>query len=204
MSREWLSAIIGRETDLAVCAEGGDFAAALTLAAAESPCLVILESPLHGVHSFDLLRQLRAHSGKAPIVVFGDTISGTLAEAAIRAGARGYIHRRESKASVIVAIRRVLAGGIYVSEANTDAMLRRMCAVDSAAIACETEALSGREREVLRLLGSGYRPSAIANQMRVSIRTVESYTSRIRQKLNIETASELVLVAVAWMRSQPG
>jgi DNA-binding NarL/FixJ family response regulator len=203
MSREWLAHIIGREHDLTVCAEGGDLPSALALITAELPSLVILESPLHGVHSFDLLKQIRSLANRVPILVFGETVSGSLAEAAVRAGARGYIHRRESKIAVIAAIHRVLGGGVHVSEANADAMLRHMCSIDTAVVLCGSSELSVREREVLTLLGSGYKPAAIAIHLRVSTRTIESYTNRIRQKLNIATASELVLIAVAWMRSQP-
>ena len=82
-------------------------------------------------------------------------------------------------------------------------MLRRMSDFNSSIEGCEASALSSREREVLTLLGSGYKPAAIAAQMCVSIRTIESYAARIRQKLNIGSSSELILAAVAWMRSQP-
>jgi DNA-binding NarL/FixJ family response regulator len=204
MARDWLGSIITREVDLAVCAEGGDLPAALALVRTERPTLIILGSPLHGAHSFEALQHIRQISGATPIVILGDIACPTHAEAALRAGARGYIHRRESRAAILAAIRRVIDGGVYLSEANADSMLRRMCMIDAAVAACDRSGLSTREREVLRLLGSGYKPGAIALQLNVSIRTVESYTGRIRQKLDIESANELVLLAVAWMRSQPG
>jgi DNA-binding NarL/FixJ family response regulator len=203
MCRDWLAAIISRELDLAVCAEVGDLATAQALFKAQAPSLVILQSPLNGVHSYDAMKPFHGSFAKVPVLVIGDVVSGAHAEGAIRAGARGYIHRRESKLAVLSAIRRLLSGGMHLSESNADAMLRRMCSVETPRINYDSYDLSTREREVLTLLGSGFRPTDIANQLSVGVRTIESYTSRIRQKLDIATARELTVFAVAWMRGQP-
>jgi DNA-binding NarL/FixJ family response regulator len=124
------------------------------------------------------------------------------AERALRAGAKGYVMKQELTERIMLAIRSILNGEIYLSRAMKERMLRRLTDGDSQPLASEIEQLSDRELEVFRLLGQGLGTRQIASNLHLSISTVETHRTHIKEKLHIPRAPELVRRAVEWVQSQ--
>jgi DNA-binding NarL/FixJ family response regulator len=124
------------------------------------------------------------------------------AERALRAGARGYVMKQEPTEHVMLAIRKILTGEIYLSQAMNERLLRKMAQPTARPIASEIEQLSDRELEVFRLLGQGRGTRQVAVELHLSVSTVETYRSHIKEKLHLASAPELVRHAVEWVHSQ--
>jgi DNA-binding NarL/FixJ family response regulator len=120
------------------------------------------------------------------------------AERALRAGAKGYIVKRETATKVITAIRQVLEGKFYVSEPLAAVLAAQYVAGRALGTSSPVEQLSDRELEVFELLGQGRGTRQIAEALGVSIKTVQAYCARIKEKFNLGSASELVREAVRW------
>ena len=126
----------------------------------------------------------------------------TYAERALRAGAQAYLMKEVASGYIVTAIRTVLAGEIYVSKTVGNRMLRRFATGKAHTISGPMDCLSDRELEIFRLIGQGYKPSKIAQLMHLSVKTVETYRARIREKLNLADADELLRYAIRWAGSE--
>lgn len=120
------------------------------------------------------------------------------AERALRAGARGYVMKRETTKSVVTAIRRVLEGGTYVSERVLNRMVQRMKSPGRDNTASPVEQLSDRELEIFRLLGQGRTTSQIAEDLHLSVKTVQAYCARAKEKFGVESLGALLRAAIRW------
>ncbi len=199
--REWLTQLINQQQDLAVCGEAEGAAAALAGIAAERVDLAVVDLSLKDSAGLELIKSLQRREPAVPVLVLSMHDEGLYAERALRAGARGYVNKRESAQKVVGAIRRVLEGKLYIGEKAAEILAgqtQRGAALDRPAI----ERLSDRELEVFQKLGQGIGTRQIAKDFHVSIKTVQAYCARIKEKLNVGSATELLREAVRWHDAQ--
>ncbi len=200
--RQGLTQLINQETGLRVCGEAEDAQEALKLLPALKPEILVLDLSLKGMNGLEFLKILKLRYPKLPVLVLSMHEEFLYAERSIRAGARGYIMKQEGTEKLVTAIRKVLGGEIYVSEALTNQMLIRLAEnpVDSAK--SPVEQLSDRELEVFQMIGEGLGTRQIAEKLCLSIKTVESYREHIKQKLNLKNSIELIHHAIDIFRSK--
>jgi DNA-binding NarL/FixJ family response regulator len=198
--RDGLSTLINRESDLEVCGVAEDAASALPAIAASRPHLALIDISLKNTSGLELIKDLKIQQPSMAIIVVSMHDEMLYAERALRAGARGYVMKRETTGNVLTAIRRVLEGGVYLSEK----VVTRIAGVvagqnqrDSAS-AERVEQLSDRELEVFRLLGRGKSTSDIAGVLHINSKTVQAYCARAKEKLGLTTAIELRRAATRW------
>lgn len=199
--REGLSNYINEEDDLMVCGECDTAEAALTfLEKQQQPDLMIVDLCLKGSHGVDLIKSVHSRFEKVNIFVLSMYEETLYAERVLRAGARGYIMKQEAAESVILAIRKILSGKVYLSEAMTERMLfQQMEGVPEQS--SPIQMLSDRELEVFRFIGEGCTTAAIAKNLHLSVKTIETYRANIKTKLNLETNMELIKHAVQWVQN---
>jgi DNA-binding NarL/FixJ family response regulator len=197
--RHGLAALIKSEPDLDVCGEAATYAAALEAIRQHSPDLVIVDLALDGVGGLDLIKTMKARHPEILALVLSMHDEALYAERALRAGARGYVNKQQLDDTLLVAIRRVLNGETYLSEkAET-----RFAAKFLGGVTLEKDSplavLTDRELEVFRLIGQGRCTREIAQQLYLSVKTIESYREHIKQKLAFESGAELVRRATLWV-----
>jgi DNA-binding NarL/FixJ family response regulator len=203
VTREGLARLINHESDLEVCGEAGTAAAALPAIESRKPDLVIIDVSLTtGASGLELMKDLAARNPRLRMLALSTHDESLYAERALRAGAQGYVMKQEPTGLVMLAIRKVLHGDVFLSKAMNERMLRKMTARGTAPLASEIERLSDRELEVYRLLGQGRGTRQIAGELNLSISTVETYRTHIKEKLRLNSAPELVRHAVEWVHSQ--
>ena len=200
--RQGLALLINREPDLAVCGDAEEAGAALRLIEAMKPDLVVVDISLNGPDGLDLLKNIRAHDPDLPVLMLSMLDELLYAERALRAGANGYIMKQEATEKVLVAIRRILGGGIYVSDRMANKMLHRFVGDAASSDRPPIAELTDRELEVFRLIGDGHGTRQIAEELHISVKTVESYQAHIKEKLLLKNSRELVQRAIQWTMSE--
>jgi DNA-binding NarL/FixJ family response regulator len=163
------------------------------------PHVVIVDLSLKGGSGLDLIKDLRVQHPSVRILVLAMHEDASYAERALRAGARGYVMKRESTGQIIDAIYEVLRGKIYASHNLLARLAERIVDDSSRKSAPVADLLSDRELEVFRLLGSGLETRKVAERMKLSIKTVQCYAARVKEKLDLDNASELMREAVKWV-----
>jgi DNA-binding NarL/FixJ family response regulator len=199
--REALSIRISQSPDMEVCGEAGDVANALKLVAEREPDLAIVDITLKGGDGIDLIKRFKAQYGNMRILVWSMHNETLYAERALRAGAQGYITKEEATVQIVEAIRQVLDGQVYLCPGVAEKLLHRAVrgqSLDRSPV----EELSDRELEVLRMIGNGIKTSEVARQLHLSIKTIETYRDRIRQKLNLSDGTDLIRYAAQWVMEQ--
>jgi DNA-binding NarL/FixJ family response regulator len=196
--RQGLALLINREADLEVCGDAEEAVSALRCIEELKPNLVIVDISLNGPDGLDLLKDIRMRYGSLPVLILSMLDESIYAERALRAGANGYIMKQEATERVLVAIRHILSGDIYVSDRMASRMLHRMAGGSSFAQRSPISDLTDRELEVFRLIGEGHGTRQIADELHISVKTVESYQAHIKEKLALRNARELVQRAVQW------
>jgi DNA-binding NarL/FixJ family response regulator len=201
MFREGLRQLIDREPDFLVSGDAADVEEALRGIAATPPDLVITDISLSGTSGIDLIKTLKIRHPELPVLVVSMHEESLYAERALRAGAMGYVMKQEPAKVVKTAIRKVLGGDIHLSEKMAAAMLGKLVheRSDEKSVS-PIENLSNRELEVFRLLGEGNASRDIAQQLDLSIATINSFRNRIKEKLNLKNSTELILHAIHWVR----
>jgi DNA-binding NarL/FixJ family response regulator len=189
--------MVGAEPDLEVCAEAETAQAALAVVHDLGPRLAIVDLSLSRGTGLDLIRSLRECVPGLLVLVLSMHDETLYAERVLRAGARGYIMKREAITGLIGAIRTILSGRIYVSEAMAQTILERL-GHDDQLSGDPLANLTDRELEVFDLIGRGRSTGAIAQELGVSIKTIETYRSNIKVKLNLGDATDLVRIAATW------
>jgi DNA-binding NarL/FixJ family response regulator len=195
--REWLTNLIHQQADLAVCGEAESAPFALSSIAATRPDLVIADLNLKHSSGVELLKDLKKQHPEVPVLVLSMHDESLYADRVFRAGARGFVNKRETAQKVVEAIRRVLGGKLYVSEKTAELLAGRTIR-GQAAGPVAVESLSDRELEVFDKLGRGLGTRQIAGDFNVSIKTVQEYCTRIKEKLRLRSATELLREAVRW------
>ncbi|HRC98136.1 MAG TPA: response regulator transcription factor [Deltaproteobacteria bacterium] len=197
--RHGLAQLINQEHDLEVCGEAEDYHSALTCVERLAPDLVIVDITLKNMSGIDLIKDLHRYYRTLPMLVISMHEESLYAERSLRAGARGYIMKQEASESVIDAIRQVLQGRIYASRDVTDSLLTRFVEGQHSTLESPVHALTDRELEVFRLIGEGLGLSEIADRLNLSAKTIGTYRERIKDKLGIKNATELLRYAMKWV-----
>jgi DNA-binding NarL/FixJ family response regulator len=194
--RRGYAALINREEDMTVCGEAENAPDALSKIAELQPDIVVADIGLEGMSGLEMLKRLRVENPHILALVVSMYDELLYAERAIAAGAQGYIMKSAVDTTVIAAIRKIMKGGIYLSDQISQRILARFSGSASRSIASPVERLSDREIEVFDLIGRGMSTAKIAEAMMLSPKTIETYRSRIKEKLGLGSASELVQQAV--------
>jgi DNA-binding NarL/FixJ family response regulator len=200
--REWLSALLREQSDLEICGQADHARGALAPIMAARPHVVIVDLFLKGGTGLELIKDLREHCPTADIIVLSMHEEPTYVERALRAGARGYVTKRESTTQIVEAIRQVRRGKVFANPDLLSALAGRMVGQSMAQAPNPSEDLSDRELEVFRRLGLGVGTREIASELGLSLPTVQTYCQRIKEKLRLGSANELVREAVSWVQSQ--
>jgi DNA-binding NarL/FixJ family response regulator len=196
--RERLAEIINREADLHVCGEAEDRHDALELVKTARPGLVIVDLTLKTSDGLELIKDLHTRWPSLRMLVVSMHDESLYAERVVRAGAMGYITKQEATRSILVAIRRILAGNIYLNERIASHIISRLATRGDIAAVTPAQLLADRELQVFELTGRGLNTRDIAIRLLLSAKTVETYRNRIRQKLHLRDGSELLRSAIAW------
>jgi len=197
--REGLALVINVQPDLLVCGEAANVAGGLQAVALTQPDIALIDLSLTGGSGLELVKDLKAQYPNLPTLVLSLHDEALYAERVLRAGGRGYIMKRASTTDLLVAIRKVLDGEIYLSQTMGSLVVRQALGdPESAASGDPLEQLSDRELEVFQLLGEGHGTREIAQQLGLSMKTVSCYRQNIQAKLQLKDAAGLVQRAVHW------
>ncbi len=202
MFRERLAQVINRDLEMTVAGEADNIQDALRLIEETKPDIIIVDLTLRGAGGLELLRLLKSKNVTIPVLVLSMHAEALYADRAIQAGARGYITKDEDSSQVMLAIRKVLAGEVYLSAAMTDRVLRKFSENKTAVGTPRTELLTDRELEIYRLFGSGHTTHEIATKLSLSENTICTYRQRIKEKLDVKNFTELYSQASRWVSEQ--
>ncbi len=197
--------LVDSEIDLEICGEAGDAQTALEEIPEIDPDLAIVDLTLQGMGGLELIKRLQTERPEFPILVVSMHDETLYADRALQAGARGYIMKSEVEAEVVKAIRRILDGGVFLSdELSTKILLRYSGSTGSlqSGTISPLEQLSDRELEVFEYMGRGFTTREIAQKLVLSPKTIDSYRARVKDKLSIDKNSELMRRAVVWVENQ--
>jgi DNA-binding NarL/FixJ family response regulator len=198
--REALAQRIGRQPDLEVCGEAADTGEALRLVAETRPDVAVVDISLQTGNGIDLIKRIKDRDDHVRILVWSMHSEALYAERALRSGALGYVTKDQATHTIVEAVRRVLAGKVWVSEATAERLLQRTVGGGRKEVTrSPLDALADRELEVFRLIGQGVKTAAIAERLHLSVKTVETYRDRIRQKLDLEDGTRLAHYATQWV-----
>jgi DNA-binding NarL/FixJ family response regulator len=201
MVRERLAHLIDQQADLQICGEAGDVAEALEGIERLRPDIAIVDLSLKNSSGLDLIKDLKARESAVPVLVLSMHDESLYAERVLRAGAMGYVSKQENTRSILAAIRRVLDGGIHVSNDLAGLLVKRLVGGLHGSGVSPVARLADRELEVFQLIGRGQSTRKIAENLNLSIKTVESYRARIKEKLQIDDGVQLLQRAMRWVES---
>jgi DNA-binding NarL/FixJ family response regulator len=200
--RQGLTLLINQEPELTVCGVAEEADTVLASLAALCPDIVVLDISLKGPDGIELLKTIRASDQTLPILILSMHDENIYAERALKAGANGYIMKQEATEKVLVAIRRILRNEVYVSEKIANSVLQQMVLKHAQAQFTSISSLSDRELEVFRLIGFGHGTREIADELHLSIKTIESYQAHIKEKLALRTSRAMMQRAIEWRLSE--
>ena len=188
--------------DLVVCAQAESIQRALELVETTEPDLIIVDIALGGQNGLELIKDVKARHPKLPMLVHSMHEEQIYAQRSLRAGARGYLMKKEPAPRLLQAVQQVLGGEVYLSETMTRKMLHRLAGGTSGKDVSPVELLSDRELEVFELLGHGQKTKEIAEQLHLSVKTVQTYCEHLKEKLLLRDGTGLVHFAVQWVEAQ--
>ena len=194
--RRGLHQLFDDEVDMSVCGEAKNAAECLVMIKNTSPDVLVLDISLPDGSGLDLIRRIKAIKTDIAILVSSMHDETLFAERALQAGAMGYISKQEAAEHIIEAVRRIVQGKIYVSERMTERMLQKNLTNKNKPTSIE--ALSDRELEVFEQIGAGHSTAQIAVNLKLSVKTIETHRAHIKQKLGLESSTELARHAVQW------
>jgi DNA-binding NarL/FixJ family response regulator len=194
-----IAQLINRQPDMAVCGEEEDASKAMGAIDTLKPDLIIADISLKDSSGLELVRNIKAQYPKLPVLIVSAHDESIYAEIAFRAGALGYLMKEEALEKVIMAVRRVLGGAIYVSDSLAARMLQQQIRGQSTINESPVKSLSDRELEVFQLIGQWKSTREIADELHLSVKTIEYYREQIKRKLNLKNAAELTQRATSWV-----
>jgi len=194
--RQGLALLINQEKDLEVCGQFEDAGKALDAVNNLKPDAAIVDISLKGSSGIELLKNIKVQFPKLLVLVLSMHDESLYAERALRAGASGYIMKQEATDQVLVALRKVLNGEIYLSEKMSSKLMHQLVSGRATDAGSLMERLSDRELEIFGLIGEGRGTRQIAEQLHLSVKTIESHRAHIKEKLNLKNATELVHRAI--------
>jgi DNA-binding NarL/FixJ family response regulator len=197
--REGLAQMINREPDLSVCGDAANMQKAVQLIDVLRPDILIVDISLNGPDGLDLLKHIRTQDPSLPVLILSMHDESIYAERALRAGANGYIMKQEATDNVLDALRRILNREVCVSPRIANKMLQQFVgATGTDKKHSSVHELSDRELEVFRLIGAGHGTREIAEELHLSVKTVETYQAHLKEKLVLRNSRELVQYATRW------
>ena len=196
--RQGLAMLINQQQDMEVCGEAEEAHAAMRSIAQFRPDIVILDISLKGPDGLDLLKSIRALHPDVPVLILSMHDEAIYAERALRARANGYIMKQEATEKVLVALRRIFNGDVYLSDNMSKKMLQQYIDGAPSLLQSRIASLSDRELEVFRRIGEGRATREIAEELHLSIKTVETYQAHIKEKLSLRSGRELIQHAIQW------
>ncbi len=202
LMRKGLATSLQGEPDMEVVAQCQNAEEAMVALGEAQPDLALVDVSLPGMSGLELIKHMLAVKPELKVLVISRHDEGLYAERAIRAGARGYVMKLQAADVMLKAIRRILSGGVYVSEEINERLLMGIASGRDNFAKSPLEALSDRELEVFEMTGRGRGTRDIAESLHLSVKTVESYRARIKSKLNLNTAAELMQHAVQWVEGE--
>ena len=200
--RQGLADLLDSQDDFFCCASAGDLVKAQEAVDAQKPDVVLLDLRLGQADGLESIKTLISRFENLRIVVISQFDETVYAERSLRAGAMGYVMKNQATEEVLGAIRAVLAGQVYLSRTMTNRVLQTNFTGKSNPHAASAEKLTDRELHVLQLLGVGISTRKIAEQMHLSIKTVETYREHLKQKLGLSNSTELVHYATHWVEQR--
>ena len=199
--RQGLKELINHENDLTVCGQAGDAHQAIKIIKSLSPDMVIVDITLKEKNGMELIKDIKVQYPNLPVLALSMHDETLYAERAIRAGARGYIMKQQATEKVVAAIRKVLKGEVYISERMVAKVMGKLAGVKTETSVSPLDCLSDRELEVFLMIGKGHGTRQIARKLHLSIKTIETYRSHIKEKLNFGDSTELLQYAIQWVNS---
>jgi DNA-binding NarL/FixJ family response regulator len=197
--RQGLAMLINQQQDLQVCGEAANIRMAMQCIVQLRPDVVILDISLQGPDGLEVLKTIRATNPDLPVLVLSMHDEAIYAERALRARANGYIMKQEATEKVLVAVRRILDGDVYLSEAMSKKLLQQFIDGTPSVLESRIATLSDRELEVFRLIGEARATREIAEELHLSVKTVETYQAHIKEKLGLKSGRELIQHAIQWV-----
>jgi len=199
--REWLINLINQQPDLNVCGEAESAPEALRGIDEKKPDVAVVDITLSSGSGIELIKDVKRMCPKTALIVLSMHDEGLYAERALRAGARAYVMKRDTTKKILAAIRAVLDGRMYVSPEFAASLTERFIDRGASETGSPVELLSDRELEVFRMLGDGIETRRISESLHISIKTVQVYCARIKEKMGLNTMTELLREAVRWKDS---
>jgi DNA-binding NarL/FixJ family response regulator len=200
--RERLAQLINYEPDMEVTGEAESTKDAIQLIRNTSPDLATVDITLKGSSGLELIKSIKPISIGLRVLVLSMHEESLYAERALRAGASGYVTKHQAADEVLLAIRRVLAGEVYLSQKMTSGLLKNLTPTEVKTISGSIDRLTDRELEVLDLIGRGHTAREIADTLQVGVATIDTYRVKIKEKMNLRNATELQHVAIRWVRER--
>lgn len=200
MFREWLGQMLAKNEDFSICGEADNIRDALRLMKETAPDIAIVDITLRGSSGLELIKDMKAQGLDVPVLVLSMHEEALYAERVLRAGAKGYITKHEATSTLAKAIRHVLSGQVYLSDAMTSSVLEKMTRSGGRPVATGMDLLADRELEVFQLIGRGFNTREIAEQLHLGESTVDTYRTRIKDKLQLRNAAELYSRAAQWVQ----
>ena len=200
--RQGLAQLIDQETDLQVCGQAEDAHEAMQAIRTLHPDMVIVDISLKNTSGMELIKDLKVQHPELPVLTLSMHDEAVYGERALRAGAKGYIMKQEATEKVVTAIRRVLAGEVYVSDGMAAQMVSKIVGGGTKKAGSPVDRLSDRELEVFRLIGEGFSTREMAEKLHLSIKTIETYRAHIKDKLGFQDANELLRSAIQWVNTE--
>ncbi|MBC8009203.1 MAG: response regulator transcription factor [Burkholderiales bacterium] len=202
ITRQGVRVLIDQEPDLTVCGQADSAPAALQLIQTLKPDLAIVDITLKTTSGIELLKNVKAILPDLPVLIMSMHDESLYGERALRAGAKGYIMKHEASEHILVAIRSVLEGDLYLSEKMKEKMLHRLVRSKKNEVVFTIDTLSDREMEVFQLIGNGFGTRQIAEKLNLSVKTIDSYREHLKLKLRLDKGADLVRHAIQWVRSE--
>jgi len=199
--RYGIARIINRERTMKVCGEAEDDAETLQMIEKSSPDIVLLDISLKDSDGLRVTKTIKSAYPDLPVLILSVHDEKLYGRRALRSGARGYVTKQESTDKLITAIKKVLEGHIWINDKVEESIVRVYAGMREFRDLSIVDTLSDREREVFILIGQGYSARDIAEKLSLSVKTIETHRSRIKQKLGISTAQKLTALAAEWLRA---
>jgi len=200
--RQGLAELINCQDDMEFCCEAADAASAIEAIYAARPDVAVIDLSLKESNGIDLIKDLKQRMPELRVLVLSMYDEFLYAERVLRAGARGYVTKNEASENVISAIRKVVAGQIYLSPQMASKMLAKFVDGPDVGDTRLQDRLTDRELQIFSLFGQGMTRGQIAEQLHISVKTVESHRENLKRKLNLDTATELLQHAICWVQMQ--
>lgn len=196
--RQGIAQLVNREPDLDICCDAGDADSAIEVLKKNEVDLAIVDISLPGTSGIELVKMIHVERPELPVLMMSMHDEALYSDRAFRAGAKGYVMKQEATEKLLTAIRKILNGGVYVSDAMQTVMVQRFLSSGMDQQVSFIDNLTDREFEILRMIGQGMTVAEIAAKLGRSVKTVEAHRANLREKLGLKRAAELARFATQW------